>query len=413
MLSRIRKRLWPCVLLAAAGVPAGAQAQTTPDTLVLPALVLPVPAAPLRPLPLEGLPTSSRGARGASWSVDERELTVHALLEKVSQRNPAPAGVTAPEVEAERLTLLEDTRRAFADYYQAYRQLECLDEGLRRMQHCRAVAESRRRSGAAPAQDVFQADVELGRLCERRVGLEKQARVACARLNMLMQLPPESALPPPPPLLPLAGELPPVGSLHEAAVARRPDLQALRQRLAAEQKDLAAARHGDVQAAVASEGSAVGVRLTLPGFANRPANRAAECQARLARLHAELQQLTGQVRFQVEAAFAEVRACEQSAQLLQGAVLQAAGANAAAAESAYAAGRVPFLSWVEAERNWLDMHLRRHEVHAEYHRRRAALARAIADPPPAREVSAPPPRFTEVFHEKIYPAAHLTVPAPR
>jgi outer membrane protein TolC len=401
--------------LAVAGLPSSACAQTSPDTLILPALVLPVPAAPPRPLSLEGLPTSSRGPRGASWSVADWELTVAALLRKVMQRNPplAEGSEAAYEVETQRQTLMEETRRAFADYYQAFRQLERLDEGLRRLQHCRAVAESRRRSGAAPAQDVFQADVELGRWCERRVGLETQARVACARLNTLLQLPPESALPPPPPLLPPTGELPEAASLHEAALARRPDLQTLRHRLQAAQQELAAARRDDPQAAAASEGPVAGVRFLLPVFGNRPASRVGECQARVARLHADWQQLTRQIRFQVEAAYAEARACEHSARLLQETVLRAATANAAAAESAYEAGRVPFLSWVEAERDWLDLQLRHHQALAECHRRRAALARAIADPPPSRAAGTPPPRFTEAFHEKIYPAAHLTAPTSR
>jgi outer membrane protein TolC len=412
MLSRILKCLWLSVLLAwAVGSSAALQAQTTPDTLILPALVMPVPAAPQRPLPLEGLPTSSRGARGASWSVAERELTAHALLEKVLRRNPAPVG--APEAEARRLALLEETRQAFADYYQAYRQLEKLDEGLRRMQHCRAVANARRRSGAGTAQEVFQADMELVRWCERRIGLEKQARVACARLNTLLQLPPESALPPPPPLLPLVEGLPEEGTLHEAALARRPDLQLLRQRLDAEKWELAAAQRGEPPPAATAGVTVAGVRFTLPGFPNRPVNRTAECQARVARLHAELRQLTGQVRFQVEVAVAEVRACEKSAQLLlQEAVLRAAAANAATAESAYLSGRVPFLAWVQAERDLTDLQLRRHAALAEYHRRRAALARAIADPMASGDVAVPPPRFTQVFHEKVYPAAHLTAPAP-
>jgi hypothetical protein len=396
MLSRIRKRLRLAAVLglfAVASLPSFARAQSAPDTLILPALVLPVPARPLRPLPVEGLPTSSRGRRGASWSVVDGELTVGAILEKVLQRNPAlaPGAVgNAFEVEAQRLILVEEARQAFADYCQAYQQLGRLDEGLRRLRHCRAVAESRWRTGAAPAQDVFQADVEVGRWCERRVGLEKQARVACARLNTLMQLPPEAALPPPPPLLPPAGELPDVAGLHEAALARRPEVQALRHRLGVGQRELAAAQRGDLRQAAAAGGP-----------------------ARVSPLHAEFQRLTSQVRFQVEAAFTEVRASAQSVALLQEAVLRDAEANAAAAESGYQAGRVPFLSWVEAERNRLDLQLRRHEVLAEYHRRRAALARAIADPPQAHDLTVPPPRITEAFHEKIYPAAHLTAPAPR
>jgi hypothetical protein len=365
MLSKLRKHLAICVLPAflAAGLPEYARAQNGPgDTLVLPALA---PRGAAVFLPPVGLPTSSRGARGTHWSVAEKELTATQVVEKALQRNPAPEGPPAYAVEARRLAIVEEARRGFADYYQAYRQLEQHDEGLRRARHCRAEADARRQAGSAPLQDFCQADVELGRLGERRVTLEKEARVACARLNALFHLPPESALPPPPALLPFADTLPEVGVLHEAALSRRPDFLALRHRRGA-----------------------------------APASPA------------ELQQSAERIRLDVETAFAEVSACARSIRLLHDEVLPAATANAVAAESAYVTGRVPFLSWVEAERGLLEVHLRRHEVLAGYHRARAALARAVADPP-GGEVSAPPPRFTEVFREKVYPAAHLTQPAPR
>ena len=65
--------------------------------------------------------------------------------------------------------------------------------------------------------------------------------VAVARINTLMHLPTNAALPPPPKTLRPPGPVPPVEALQATALARRPDLQALAARVAAEEASVALA----------------------------------------------------------------------------------------------------------------------------------------------------------------------------
>jgi outer membrane protein TolC len=75
---------------------------------------------------------------------------------------------------------------------------------------------------------------------------------------------------------------------------------------------------------------------------------------------------------------------ERAVRLYQTNILPSAGANVLAAQSAYVTGKIPFVSLLEAQRNQVSLQERSLEARAEYHRRRAALERAIGGslPPP-------------------------------
>src|SRR5262249_18754889 len=144
------------------------------------------------------------------------------------------------EVEDTRLQLAESARNAFYDYYLVARALEVNEESRKLLERFRKNAEDRFANVAgANQQDIWQADVEIGRQQERQRTLERMRQVAVARINTLLRLPPGRQLPPPPKEVRLAGELPDAEVLRQAALARRPDLKALADRLAAEQAALA------------------------------------------------------------------------------------------------------------------------------------------------------------------------------
>src|SRR5260370_30439758 len=72
----------------------------------------------------------------------------------------------------------------------------------------------------------------------RRPALDRIHQVAKARINTLMHLDPENPLPPPPKELKVGGELRSVEELRQMGLSRRPDLQALNNRVAAEEANL-------------------------------------------------------------------------------------------------------------------------------------------------------------------------------
>jgi outer membrane protein TolC len=211
-----------------------------------------------------------------------------------------------------------------------------------------------------------------------------------------MHLPPDTPLPPPPRRIELADGLPEAAVLRAAALAGRPDLRALAERVAAEQAALALAYkefYPDFEALAMYDAfwqekplrPALALRLNLPVRKARRYGAIAEAQARLAQRQAELARQTDQVNFEVQQAYAQVRESERAVRLYEQTILPAAEANVKAAQSAYQTGKIPFLSLIEAQRSVINLLDRYNEAVADYFRRRAVLERVVGGPlpPPA------------------------------
>jgi outer membrane protein TolC len=337
-------------------------------------------------------------------AIGTAEVHDHFYMVEVSQKLPwcgklglrgdsalAEASAAGHEVDDVRLQLIENARTAFHDYYLATRGLEVNAENLDLLQKFEASAADRYTRGLVPQQDVFQARVEIGRERDRRLALEEARQIAVARLNTLLHLPPNSPLPPPPGQVRLAETLPPPESLRAAALARRPDLLALADRIRAEQARLGLAQkefYPDFEVAagydafwdVRSQRPEVTVRLNLPVCTDRRHAAVNEAQARLAERQAELARRGDEVNFQVQEAYERVVRSERSVRLYEGTILPAARANVEAARSAYETGKVPFVTLLEAQRNSVTLRDQYYGAIADYFRRRAALDRVIGGP---------------------------------
>jgi outer membrane protein TolC len=265
-----------------------------------------------------------------------------------------------------RLQLVESAKDGFYEYFLVQRALAVNEESLRLLKEFRRVAQERYETvKTAAEQDVFQADVEIGKQQQRGLILERMRKVAIARLNTLMHLPPEAPLPPPPEKAPALEGLPAAASFRSQALAQRPDLRALEDRLRAEQAALELAQkefYPDFEATAAYDtimgngptrdlAGQVGVRINLPVRKARRYGAVAEAEARVAQRRAELDKLTDQLNFQVHDAYERVFESEKTVQLYEKTILPAARKNIEAARSAYETGKIPFLSLVEAERS--------------------------------------------------------------
>ena len=121
----------------------------------------------------------------------------------------------------------------------------------------RRNAQSRYTTGLATQQDMLQADVELARQEERAVALKRAQRVAAARLNTLLHRAPDTPLGAIPETLPVVNDSPDVAALRSQAVAERPDIKALADRIRAEEAAIALAQseyRPDVEVMAAYDG---------------------------------------------------------------------------------------------------------------------------------------------------------------
>ena len=227
-----------------------------------------------------------------------------------------------------RLQLIESAKTAFYEYYLVGRALAVSAEGLRLLKNFKANAETRYKTGLVPQQDLLQADVELARQEERQLDLEQRLRVAVARLNTLMNAPPDAPLPAPPQELVGLALLPEVAVLREFALTRRPDLQAAVHRLQSEEIGFLLARKEfcpDAEVMAAYDAfwqekelrAMVGVRINLPVRLDKRHAALAEAQARIAQRTAQLTRLTDQVNFEVQEAYEQAPRRKGAAALQQ------------------------------------------------------------------------------------------------
>jgi outer membrane protein, heavy metal efflux system len=337
-------------------------------------------------------------APGSYWSPNVNP----AARVEVSQKLPWPgkrevraaaaaaeAGAAVGDLNAARLELVEAVRAALADYYLAERGLVVNQEARALLTELRQNAVTRAKTALGVQQDILQADVELARRDERAVALERARRVARARLNTLLHRPADAPLGPPPEALPAAPANQDPAALRAQAVAARPDLKALGERIRAEEAALVAAGleyQPDVEVMAAYDSFwqgaggrplqwQLGARVNIPIQTGRREGAVVEAQARLARRRAELTRLTDQVGFQVQEAYEQVRAARQVIEVYDQKVLPAARANIKEARAAYANNRVPFLTLSQAQQALTDWREKYLEAQAELYRRQAALDR--------------------------------------
>jgi outer membrane protein TolC len=328
----------------------------------------------------------------------------------------AEARAAGEDVADTRLQLIESAKSAFSEYYLVGRALAVNAETLERLEQFRKDAEALYRTPPRDRkvsfQDVVQADVEIGRQQQRRLALERMRQVAVARLNTLMHLPPDSPLPPPPKELKAGEALPDVEALRAGALARRPDLRALAERVTAEQAALALASkdyYPDFEPFLMYDrfmgnvtdnrdlATMLGVKMNVPVRLERRRGAVAAAYARLAQRRAELARQADQVNFQVEEAYAQVRESERTVRLYEQKILSDAELNVKTARADYRPGLVTAIAVIEAERARLELYDRYYEAIADYVRRLAALERAaggslVPAPPAGGPVPAACPR---------------------
>lgn len=308
------------------------------------------------------------------------------------QQAASEANAAGSEVDDMRLQLVESARSAFYEYYMVHRAVAVNEEGLRLLEEFRRNAETRYKTGLVPQQDVLQADVELGRQRERLLGLEQNRQIAIARINTLMNLPPDAALPRPPAEIRVEDGLPEAAALRELALNRRPDLLALAHRLAGDQAALALAnkefypdftpffmydRFMGNSPSTETLAYMLGMSINLPVRRDRRFAAVHEAQARLNERRAAIDRQVNQVNYEVQQAYAQVTQGGKTVRLYEQSVLPAATSNVKAAQAAYLTGKIPFLSLIEAERNLIGLRDRYYELVATYYIRLAALERAV------------------------------------
>ncbi len=301
----------------------------------------------------------------------------------------AEADVSLHEIEETRQKLAETAALAFLDYFVARRELDLNAENMRQTDKVRQTADNHLRAGRVRLQDVKDAEVELGMLRQRQIELERNYRVAAARINVLMHRSPTHPLPPPADQPADSPDLPATESLQRLALDRRPDLAARAARLRQEEAAVALAAkefYPDFEFVARYDAfwqpderdlrPQIGMNLNLPLQRERRRAAVREALARVEKQQAELQSSTDQIQLEVQIAVEEINAAQRSlAGYLQ--IISDAEQAVESARAAYITAGVDFLRLLESQRKLIANREKHVEALATLHRRRAELERII------------------------------------
>lgn len=303
----------------------------------------------------------------------------------------AEAEAASHEYEEERLRLAATASLLFDEYYLAARGAELNARHRELVQELSEAALARYESGSAMQQDALLAESELADLLHGDVLLETAQRRAAERINTLLHRAPELPLPPPPATLevPSEDELD-VPALTERALAQRPELRALRARVAAREQSVALARREyfpDFTLSGAYDRfwqekplqPVLGLAVNVPLALGRRSGALEEAHAELARARAETQRAEDQVRLAVASGVDRLREAHHLIELSRERMLPVARDRIAASRAAFEGGQGSFLELIDAERRLRSAELQYEEGVTTLWRRHAELDRASAN----------------------------------
>ncbi|MGA9335250.1 MAG: TolC family protein [Rudaea sp.] len=281
-----------------------------------------------------------------------------------------------------RLRLAAVTRGVYAEWYYVHRALAVNAENRVLVKRLEPVAETAYASGQAPQQDVLQAQVELVRLQNQRLELERRRRVVMAKINTLLNQPPDTALAAPEDL-PATRALPDYTLLQTAALAGYPMLQSLGARVDASRDRVALARKNNYPEFKLMAGYnsimdlpakrlTLGVAINIP-FGGNHRGAVGEARARAHEAEARLADARAQLLGELDQSWAAAAQAIDTIKLDSRKLLPLSKLNFQAAEADYRGGNGDFLKLITAQQQYLAAKLELARARADLYTQLASL----------------------------------------
>lgn len=328
----------------------------------------------------------------------------------VSQKIPFPAKLyargqvashaAAATYEAYRGTLLQltaDVRRAYYMLYFADRSIDLTTRSKGLLRDFRNIAIRKYEAGKVPQQDVLRAQVELANLENELVVLRQRRGTANARLNSLMAYRVDNPLPPTERIGPKTIEME-LDTLLGTAAVENPDIAAAKERIERARASLTLAKleyvpdltvgyqyteiapSGLSPVADGDDNWQLNVGVTLPIWFGRLSAGHNEATTRLRASREALADVEDTTAYRIQEAILRVETEQRLVELFGKVIIPEARHTLDATVSAYRAGHVDFLTFVENWRRLLDFEISYEKSLSSFEQELAELERLIGKP---------------------------------
>jgi outer membrane protein TolC len=331
-------------------------------------------------------PRTFGSATGASGDIEvSQALPWWGTLDARAEVARAESEAAGRDVDALRLRLAALARGAFSDWVFVHRALEINLANQAVLADLRSVARVRYTTGQSSQGEMLQADVQRSLLKQQRLELERDQVIVQARMDALLELAPQSVVPPPSEL-PAPERLPAEEVLAQRALAH-PQLGQLeaRERAAEAQQHLAekerypkfglSAGYNNMWSDPAQR-PMVGVSITVPLDQGKYRATIDAARAEARRTASTLADARVSLLADLAAAYASAKEAAQSVALYRDELVPLARTTLEVARTDYGSGRGDFLSVLTAEQHRLATELALARMQSEYFQRLAELERA-------------------------------------
>lgn len=258
------------------------------------------------------------------------------------------------------LTIEARVRNAWYDIVLARAIDRILDDRRESATQIEASVRERYAAGLAVQQDVLRAQVELARIDELKAAQAATIVVRSAELNRLLGRPQDASVETPSEL-PAVDAVPAADALITAAAARSPELAASRQGIETGRIRIDVAKKNFLPDFVVNGGSMyragfemgpmwqVGVGISLPVWIERrQKNQVAEAQAQVNARTADSEIVSRELELRTRERMAQLGAALRVAKLYRDQILPLDALSLESALASYQAGKVPFITVLDA-----------------------------------------------------------------
>lgn len=292
------------------------------------------------------------------------------------------------------LRITADVRRAYYQLYFADRAIEITRESRVLLRSFRDIAARKYESGQVPQQDLLRAQVELADLENDLLTLGEQRDTAQARLNQLMARPVSTPVATTQKIQPRELDLA-LEDLLDAADKWSPAIAAARARAQEARESLRLAKLdyipdftvGYTYTAVSSSGLAanpsgddnwrLGLGITLPLWLGKLSAGRNEAVARLSARQGDLADISDRTAYLIDESLIKTQTQQRLVDLFGHLIIPQAKQTLDATISAYRAGQVDFLTFVENWRRLLDFKIAYQRSLAGFEQELAELQRVV------------------------------------
>jgi outer membrane protein TolC len=333
-----------------------------------------------------------------NFDFNEEEMTAKEL--SVTQKFPFPgkrglseeaaakeADAGAAEAEEAANQVAKEVKTAYYDLSHVYRTLEVTQRNKSLLEELAKITRTRYSLGQAIQEDVIRNQVEISKMVDDLIMLDQKKRALTARLNYLLNRPPNS-----PHGRPAEVDYRPVAfsieDLQQQAAVDNPLLKALKQEIAARGKNVESARRNyfpdfNLKFAYGQREDRLDmvtgmVEMNLPiFFKSKQERKVAEAYADVRSAQATFEAAQNEIFYMIADMGSMVERLERKIELYRTGIIPQSRLQIDTAVSAYMVNKADFMTLLDNRMRLYRYELDYHEALTEYEKSLAALEAAV------------------------------------